>query len=122
MLAETRALLALDFEIISCVRDGHALLKAVMDGGPDCVVADIEMPHQDGIAAATEIIHRNLCRAVVVLSVYDDPQLIRRALRIGIGAYVLKDDAGEELIAAVRAALAGQRYLSRGAAAAAAAD
>ena len=64
---------------------------------------------------AAQILQRNLCGAVVLLTVYNDRQLRDRAFAGGIRGYVLKVDAGEELILAVRAVLAGNTYVSQGA-------
>ncbi len=72
------------------------------------------MPGRSGIEAGREIIQRNLCSAVVVLSLYKDPGLVKSAFDSGIRGYVLKDDAGEELIPALNTVLTGGRYLSRG--------
>jgi DNA-binding NarL/FixJ family response regulator len=117
MLAETRSLLEPDFNVIFPAKDGAALVKAVVELRPDGVVVDFQMPGMNGIEAGGEIVRRGLCQAVVLLSMYNDSQLIRKALNAGIRGYVLKEDAGEELIPALRSVLAGGQYLSRGAAA-----
>jgi DNA-binding NarL/FixJ family response regulator len=72
------------------------------------------MPRLGGLQAAEQILGRGLSEAVVVLSMYPDAHLVKAALQAGIRAYVLKVDAGEELVPAIYAALRGERYLSRG--------
>ena len=118
VLAETRSLLENDFQVVSVVRDGSALWQAVLETKPDGVVTDVQMPGLNGIDACREIVKWGLCDAIVVLSMHSDPSLVHRALDAGIRGYVLKEDAGEELIPALCAVLAGGRYLSRGVAAA----
>lgn len=110
--AEIRSLLEPEFRIVSSTCDGTSLLHAVREYRPDAVVADVEMPGLNGIDAAREIVGSGLCDAVVILTVYNDPRLISRAMAVGARGYVLKDDAGEELIPALRAILGGGRYLS----------
>jgi len=107
-------LLAPEFEVLRSVREGAALIEAALELRPDVVVSDINMPGLNGIDAARQIRKRGACDRVILLTVYREPQLVRSALEAGIQGYVLKLDAGEELIAAVRSVLAGNTYLSRG--------
>lgn len=118
MLAEIASILEPEFQVVCSVRGGDALLQAVLDLKPDIVVTDIRMPGRNGIEVGREVVQRGLCIAVVVLSLYKDAQFIRGALDGGIRGYVLKDDAGEELIPALHSVLSGGQYLSRGAASA----
>jgi DNA-binding NarL/FixJ family response regulator len=114
VLEETRNLLQSEFQVVACAMDGATLLDAVAAAMPDVVLTDVQMPGMNGIEAGCEIIRRNLCGAVVVLSLYSHSHFVRKALDSGIRGYVLKEDAGEELIPALRAVLNGGRYLSRG--------
>jgi DNA-binding NarL/FixJ family response regulator len=113
VLEAIRYLLASDFEVLHTVAEGHALIQAVAELSPDAVISDIQMPGLDGIEAGGRILRQGLCDAVVVLTMYNEPHLVRKALQAGIRGYVLKVDAGEELIPAVNAVLAGGSYLSR---------
>ena len=114
LLREMYDLLAPEFEVVRSVRAGAALIEAALELRPDIVVSDINMPGLNGIDAAREIRKNGACDRVILLTVYREPQLVRSALEAGIRGYVLKLDAGEELIAAVRSVLAGDTYLSRG--------
>jgi len=109
-----RQLLEPEFDVLRAVDEGAALVEAVAELKPDAVISDIQMPRMSGIAASELLLHNGLCEAVVVLTMYSDACLVKSALQAGIRAYVLKVDAGEELIPAVYAALRGERYLSRG--------
>ncbi len=72
------------------------------------------MPSLNGIEAARRILDLDLCTAVVVLTVHKDFELARTALDAGVRGYVLKENAGEELIGAVKSAADGKIYISAG--------
>jgi len=114
LLHEIRALLTPKFEVLEAVTDGLALLNAVRTANPDIVIADINMPRMNGIEACRRIIQQGLCGAAILLTMHKEKQLVLEALQAGIRGYVLKLDAGDELIPAVSSVLSGSRYLSRG--------
>jgi DNA-binding NarL/FixJ family response regulator len=70
------------------------------------------MPNLDGISAATAILRKNPDARIVLITVHSDPVLAELGLSAGVMAYVLKRDAGDELVPAVRAALRGERHVS----------
>ena len=113
LLVEIDRRLALEFNVLRSVTDGAALVEAAAELKPDAVVADISMPYLTGIEACSQILREGYAKNAVLLSMYDDPELVRSALDAGILGYVLKLDAGEELASAVRMVLIGRRYLSR---------
>ena len=114
VLEAIRELLSPDFDILRAVNEGAALVAAAAELHPDVVVSDIRMPGMTGIEAGEQILRQGSCNAVVVLTVYDEPYMVKRAMAAGIRGYVLKVDAGEELAAAVHQVCGGGRYLSRG--------
>jgi len=77
------------------------------------VISDIGMPGLTGIEACRRILQGGFSRNAILLTMYDDPELVRSALEAGIRGYVLKVDAGEELVSAVKTVLIGNAYLSR---------
>jgi DNA-binding NarL/FixJ family response regulator len=113
LLREVEQLMAGEFEVVGTVSDGAALVSAAGALKPDVVVTDIRMPKLSGIEASTTILQRRDCKAVVILTMYDDAYLVKNALDAGIGGYVLKMAAGEELIAAVHEALRGGVFVSK---------
>jgi DNA-binding NarL/FixJ family response regulator len=111
-VAETLcALLRPAFEVVAVVGHGEALVKAALRLKPDVVVADIVMPGMDGIKAAEELHRHQPSLGIVFITVHDDKPLAVKALKVGLG-YVLKRTAGEDLIPAVNAALAGHHFAS----------
>lgn len=107
-----KSLLAAEFELVGVVEDGLALVEAVRRLEPEVVVADITMPHLNGIDAVARLRADGIRVPVVVLSMHRDVAFARRALDVGASGYVLKHSAPAELVAALRAALAGRTYLT----------
>jgi DNA-binding NarL/FixJ family response regulator len=73
---------------------------------------DISMPRMDGIEATKQICGICPHTQIVMLTIYNSAEHVQRALRAGAAGYVLKDAAGQELVAAVRALHKGGHYYS----------
>jgi DNA-binding NarL/FixJ family response regulator len=114
VLREIKTLLDPEFDILSSVRDGLALIETVRESKPDVVISDVQMPGLSGIEACRRIVQNGSCSSTIILTIYNDFQLVKNALQAGIRGFVLKVDAGEELASAVHAVLDGSVYLSRG--------
>jgi DNA-binding NarL/FixJ family response regulator len=87
-------------------------LRFVAHSPPDVAVLDIALPGIDGIEVAKRLQDQCPETHVLMLSMHASPEFVYQALRAGALGYVLKDSAGEEVVAAVRAVYAGRRYLS----------
>lgn len=111
--ARLRKLLGVEFDVIATVEDGRALVDASERLSPDVIVTDIAMQGVDGIEATTLIRRKDPDARIVLVTVHSDSMLVEAGLAAGALGYVLKDTAGDELVPAVRAALAGRQYLSR---------
>lgn len=116
--AELRAVLVTEFDVVDIVASGRALVQSVELERPDAIVTDIAMPEMNGLTAAGVILAHAPDARIVFVTVHGDRALVERAFASGVLAYVLKGDAGEELVAAVQAVLAGREYVSRNARAA----
>jgi DNA-binding NarL/FixJ family response regulator len=114
LLEEMCQLLTPEFAVVRSVTEGLALVEAAREVRPDVVVTDMNMPGLNGIDAGRQILQGGMCDAVVILTVYNEPQMVRSALEAGIRGYILKVDAGEELTAAIQRVVTGHTYLSRG--------
>ena len=106
------SLLKEEFDLVGVVEDGRALVEAAGTLRPDVIVADITMPHLNGIDALLRLRQRGDRVPVVFLTMHRDVTFARRALEAGASGLVLKHSASVELVAALRAALAGGTYLT----------
>ena len=106
------SLLTPEFELVGVVEDGRALLEAAGKLQPDVIVADVSMPHLNGIDALVQLRQGGDRTPVVFLTMHRDVTFARRALDAGASGFVLKHSASVELVAAIRAALQGKTYLT----------
>jgi DNA-binding NarL/FixJ family response regulator len=107
-----KSLLSTEFDLAGVVEDGRALVEAAGRLRPDVIVADVAMPHLNGIDALVRLRKSGNRVPVVFLTMHRDVTFARRALDAGASGFVLKHSASVELIAAIRAALAGKTYLT----------
>ncbi len=113
MVAEgLKSLLSREFELVGVVEDGRALVEAARTLKPDVIVADISMPHLNGLDALEALKQRDTQVRVVFLTMHQEVAYARRALEAGAMGYVLKHSAPAELVTAVRMALAGKIFIT----------
>lgn len=113
MVAEgLRSLLSAEFDLVGVVEDGRALIEAARKLHPDVIVADITMPHLNGLDAMGPLKKDNPRVKVVFLTMHQEIAYARRALEAGAAGFVLKHSAPAELLTAVRAALAERIYIT----------
>ena len=101
-----------DMEVIACVGDGREAVQQARESQPDVVLMDLSMPELNGADATRAILERDPKCRVIVLSMYAQREYVRRALKAGAAGYVVKRSAAKEVVDAIRAVHAGQRYLS----------
>jgi DNA-binding NarL/FixJ family response regulator len=113
MVAEgLKRLLTPEFDLLGVVEDGFALVEAAKKLRPDVIVADISMPLLNGLDAMAQLKKDNPRVKIVFLTMHQETSYARRALDAGASGFVLKHSAPEELVTAVRSALAGKTYLT----------
>ena len=100
------------FDLVGTVGNGDELIDAARKLRPDVIVADIAMPVLSGLEALRRLKAMRSEAKVIFLTMHADAQLATEAFRAGASGYVLKQSAGEELIAAIREALQGRTYLT----------
>ena len=101
-----------DMQVIALVGDGREAVQQARDAQPDVVLMDLSMPELNGADATRAILARDPKCRVIVLSMYAQREYVRRALKAGAAGYVVKRSAAKEVVEAIRAVHAGQRYLS----------
>jgi DNA-binding NarL/FixJ family response regulator len=99
-------------EVIAEARDGRELLTLLAGVTPDLVMTDISMPGMDGIAAIAEIHERYPALKVLVLSMYDTVDFVKRAMASGACGYLMKDAPPFELEQALRSVMTMGSYFS----------
>jgi DNA-binding NarL/FixJ family response regulator len=100
------------FDLVGTVGNGSALIDATRKLRPDVIVADIDMPVLSGLEALRRLKAARSDAKVIFLTMHADAQLATEAFRAGASGYVLKQSAGEELIAAIQEVLQGKTYLT----------
>lgn len=99
-------------EIIGEAENGRVLIDLVEELQPDVVLMDIKMPEMNGIEAM-ELLTRNYPHVkVLVLSMYDNPEYVRRLVKAGCRGYMLKDSSPHEMTSAVEKIHRGEFYFS----------
>jgi DNA-binding NarL/FixJ family response regulator len=110
-------LLRAEFQKVTLVPDGQALLATIQSDPPDLAIVDIALPMCNGLDAAQEIKKMAPAVRVIMLTMHTEPDLIRQAFLAGASGYVLKESAGLELLEAARTVLGGGTFVSPNAAA-----
>jgi DNA-binding NarL/FixJ family response regulator len=100
-----------DLEVVGEADDGVAAVRLTRALRPDVVVMDLSMPGMDGVSA-TEALRRSVTDIkILILTRHAEGSYVRRMLMAGVGGYVLKQSAADELVRAIRRVAAGQTYL-----------
>src|ERR1700689_3901422 len=101
------------FEIVGEATTGEEALAIATKVHPHVMVMDLEMPGTGGLAAAHRMKQAAPAAKVLILSAHDDESDVLEALNdAGVAGYLVKSDAPEELISAVRTVANGRRYVS----------
>ena len=99
-------------EVVAEASNGRVAVELALEHRPDVVVLDITMPEETGLKAAARVRELLPAAKVLLLSMHDQGEYVREGVRIGTHGYLLKDSAGEELRAAIRAVHAGGTFFS----------
>ncbi len=100
-----------DMTVVGQVGRGDAVLEAARELRPDVALLDIEMPGLDGLDAAVAL-HRELpACAILILTTFGRPGYLRRAMEAGASGFLVKDGPAEELAAAIRRAVRGEKVI-----------
>jgi DNA-binding NarL/FixJ family response regulator len=101
-----------DFVVVAEASTGLEVPPLVERLRPDAVVLDVMMPGLNGLEVARQLHLRHPATKIVILSMHATESYVLEALRSGASAYLLKSGTSRELIEALRAVVAGRRYLS----------
>jgi NarL family two-component system response regulator YdfI len=102
-----------DFDLVGEASDGAEAIKLAAELQPDVILMDLRMPKMDGLTAIERLQAEQPHIAVVILTTYNEDDLLLRGLRAGARGYLLKDTGRQALFEAVRAAARGETLLSQ---------
>ena len=91
------------WEVCAEAKDGRDAVELATSTKPDLVLLDIGMPNLNGLEAARQILATSPNAAILILTMHDSDNVIREVLRAGARGFLLKSDAGRDLVAAVEA-------------------
>ena len=100
------------FRVTGEVKDGLELLRLLHTAPPHLVILDISMPNLRGIEATREIKKSHPDMKVLILTMHKDKEYLYHALGAGADGYILKEDADDELVAAIESIRQGNVYIS----------
>ena len=106
------ALLEPECKVLGIVADGRTLLSTAVALRPDVIVLDIGMPLLNGLDAGRQLKQSMPAVKLIFLTMNEDPDLAKEALRIGASGYLLKTSAARELPEAIRVAVRGDTYVT----------
>jgi DNA-binding NarL/FixJ family response regulator len=112
VLEGLQRLLTPEFELVGVAHNGVEMVEICAKKRPDIVVADVSMPLLNGIDALRKMRRQGDATRVVFLTMHPDVTSATRALEAGASGYVVKHAASDELVTAIRDALAGRRFVS----------
>ncbi len=103
-----------DMEVVGEAGDGDACVQTVAALAPDVILLDVNMPHCNGLEALPEIRRRTPASRILILTMHDDAEYLRKALSLGSAGYILKQSADTELLSAIRTVYSGGVFLHPG--------
>ncbi|MCZ0995603.1 response regulator transcription factor [Streptomyces noursei] len=108
-----------DMEVVAQVPAGDQIVASALETRPDVALLDIELPGRSGLDAAADLRDALPSCKVLIVTTFGRPGYLRRAMEAGASGFLVKDGPVEDLAAAIRRVLAGERVIDPGLAAAA---
>jgi two-component system, NarL family, response regulator LiaR len=101
-----------EFSIVGEAADGEEAVQLALEHKPDIIIMDIAMPRMNGWEATRRIKEQLPSVAILVLTIYDDPEDIIGILEAGAAGYLMKDVFGDAVVSAIKSIVNGERVLS----------
>src|ERR1700747_725815 len=101
------------WELVAEATDGRDAVEKASELKPDIAIVDITMPSLSGLDAAKQMLKLNPHPKILIFTMHDSEQAIAKAVNAGARGYVLKADAGRDIVRAVQALLNGQTFFTQ---------
>ena len=99
-----------DFEVVGQVFEGNQVLISILKNSPNLVLLDANLPNRNGKELA-EAIRRDFPNVkIVILTMYDESQLVKEFKKLGVNGYILKNSTKNELLEGIRIVIEGQPF------------
>jgi DNA-binding NarL/FixJ family response regulator len=103
---------ARDISVIGEAGNGNEILNLIIRERPDLAILDISMTGIGGLEIAEEIRNKKVDTKVIFLTMHNDPLTAKKAILSGASGYIIKDNAFEDLLYAIRAVASGGKFIS----------
>ncbi|OGW44992.1 MAG: DNA-binding response regulator [Nitrospirae bacterium RBG_13_41_22] len=103
---------ARDISVIGEAGNGNEILNLIIRERPDLAILDISMTGISGLEIAEEIRNKKVDTKVIFLTMHNDPLTAKKAILSGASGYIIKDNAFEDLLYAIRAVASGGKFIS----------
>ncbi|MFV1949630.1 MAG: response regulator [Anaerolineales bacterium] len=100
-----------DFSVVGEASTGLATIALTEELNPDLILLDLSMPQLGGLEIITTLKQKSQNSKILILTMHDDPEYLRLALKSGVSGYILKKAADTELLSAMRAVINGEVYI-----------
>src|SRR3974390_1203522 len=100
------------FKVLAEASDGEMALGLVQELQPDIAIVDIDMPRLNGLEMVRAMQKLNLQLAVIFLTMYKEEDMFNAALDLGVKAYILKENAADDIMAALDRVASGETFIS----------
>lgn len=101
-----------DLEVQAEAENGEQALALIRELPPDVLVTDLDMPRMSGLRLAAALREQDLPVDVIVLTMYREEDMFNEAMDAGVRGYVLKENAVQDIVAAIRTVAEGRYYIS----------
>lgn len=101
-------------ECVGAAQSGPEALELIAHLAPDVLITDLDMPGMDGLQLAERAKARHHALKVLLLSMHDEPALVKRAMEVGADGFLVKTAGRDELLLAIGEAMAGRKHFGSG--------
>lgn len=100
-------------ELIEC-DNGSQAYAAIKNQQPEIAILDIDMPEKNGLEVCKQLSEENIPTAVIILTMYKEEEVLKKALLYGAKGYIVKDNSANEIENCITSVLKGEVYIGRG--------